>query len=122
MESQVAKLSRLDSKVLECLCLFVNDLVNEFSFNLISGHSVPPEELVEVVGHWFQQALGNIDMTAMFDDFLVYEFGDLGSGVVLWTVQFIGLRSGIVVLEHDLQGPTDINGLEILISWKESEN
>ena len=50
-------------------------------------------------------------MAPAFDDFAVDEAGDLGHGIVCWTVQFVGLGGCIVILEHVFKSLTDVDCL-----------
>ena len=51
-------------------------------------------------------------MTTALDDFTVYKLGDLGSRVVLGAVEFEGLTSSGVVVQHTFKGSTNVNGLD----------
>lgn len=98
MEGKVADLSRLDSKILECLRIRVDLLVNELPLHLIGTDGGPPEELVEIIGHWLQQGLGNVDVTAVLDDLTVNKLGNLRGGVVLRAVELKSLPSSSVIV------------------------
>ena len=86
-------------------------LVDVFALHLVGRHGVPPEKLVSPVGGRLQQGLGDVHVTTVFDDFTVNQLGNLGHGVVLRAVQFEGLTSGGVVVEHALETGADVNGL-----------
>lgn len=118
VESQVGQVGcLLHAQVLERLRLGVNDLVNKLALDLIGRQGVPPEVLVNVVGERFEEGLGNVDVAALLDDFAVDQFGNLGGGIVLGTVQLEGLTSSAVVVQHTLEGATDINGLDRSVGY-----
>lgn len=113
VEGQVREVGNLvHAQILEGLGLGVNLLIDELALDLVGGHGVPPEVLVEVVGEGLEESLGHVNMGALLDDFTVHQFGNLGGGVVLGTVELEGLANGAVVVQHLLEGSTDINGLE----------
>lgn len=86
-------------------------LINELALNLISRHGRPPQVFVEVVSSWLKNDLGKVDVATVLDDFFVDNFGKLGSGVLLGTVELEGLRSSVVIVQHALKSSSDINGL-----------
>lgn len=108
---QVGQLIRLNAQVLEGLGSRVDLLVHELPLHLVGGHGGPPDELVQVVGQGLQGALGDVDVAAVLDDFAVDQLGNLGGRVVLGAVKLIGLTGGRVVVEHELEGSTDVDGL-----------
>lgn len=113
VEGQVRQVGHLvHAQILEGLGLGVDLLIDEFALDLVRGHGVPPEVLVEVVGEGLEESLGHVDVGALLDDFAVHELGNLGGGVVLGTVELEGLANGAVVVQHLLEGGTDVNGLE----------
>lgn len=113
MEGQVGQIGGLvHTEVLEGLGGRVNHLVNELALHLVGGQGVPPQELVGVVREGLEESLGDVDVTALLDDFTVDQLGDFGGGVVLGAVQLEGLAGGAVIMQHSLQSGTDINGLE----------
>lgn len=113
VEGQVGQIGGLlHAEVLEGLGCRVDDLVDELALHLVGGQSVPPQGLVDVVGEGLEKSLGDVDVTALLDDFTVDQLGDLGGGVVLGTVQLEGLAGGAVIVQHALQSGTDINGLD----------
>ena len=112
MKSKTAELCRLDPKVFKSLCLWINLLINELSLNIIGRQYWPPESLVEQAGGWFEDGLGNIDVTTLLDNFFVYQLGKFCCLVVLWTVQLVSLFGSAVILKHFLQCLTNIDGLE----------
>jgi len=109
MKRQTAQLRRLNPQILERLRCRINLLVNELPLYLISGQDRPPERLVQKTSNRLQDRLGEIDMSAVLDDFTVYQLGDLGGGVVLGPVQLICLRGSGVILEHFLEGFTNVD-------------
>lgn len=113
VEGQVGQIGGLlHAEVLEGLGCRVDDLVDELALHLVGGQSVPPQGLVDVVGEGLEKSLGDVDVTALLDDFTVDQLGDLGGGVVLGAVQLEGLAGGAVIVQHALQSGTDINGLD----------
>ena len=116
MEGQVGQVgSLLHAQVLEGLGCGVDLLVEELAFHLVSGHGVPPEILVEVVGEGLEDGFGEVDVTALLDDFAVDQLGDLGGRVVLGSVQLECLTGGSVVVQHALQSGSDVDGLYLLV-------
>lgn len=113
VESEVAQLRRLNSKVLERLRSRVNLLVDKLALHLVGRHGVPPEKLVEVVGSRLHQDLGNIEMAAVLDDLAVNQLGNLRHGVVLRAVQLKSLTSRGVIMQHALESSSDIERLTI---------
>lgn len=119
VEGQVGQIGGLlHAQVLEGLGIRVDDLVEELALHLIGGQGVPPQELVDVVGEGLEEGLGDVNVTALLDDFTVDQLGDLGGGVVLGAVQLEGLTGGAVVVQHALQSGTDINGLDRVSSMQ----
>lgn len=119
VEGQVGQIGGLlHAQVLEGLGCRVNHLVHELALHLIGGQGVPPQELVHVVGEGLEDGLGDVDVTALLDDFTVDQLGDLGGGVVLGTVQLEGLAGGAVIVQHTLQSGTDIDGLDRVSSMQ----
>lgn len=113
VEGQVGQIGGLlHAEVLEGLGCRVDDLVDELALHLVGGQSVPPQGLIDVVGEGLEKSLGDVDVTALLDDFTVDQLGDLGGGVVLGTVQLEGLAGSAVIVQHALQSGTDINGLD----------
>jgi hypothetical protein len=111
VEGEVGQLIRLDSEILERLGCLVDFLVDKFALDLIGAQSVPPEVLVEKVSGGLQDALGNIDMAAALDDFPVNEFSNLSGRVVLGAVKLEGLAGSGVIVQHALEGRTDVDDL-----------
>lgn len=100
MESQAAKVGGLNAKILEGLCCRVNLLVNELSLNLICRKRRPPQGLVKDFCDRFENSLGNIDMTAVFDDLTVYEFRNFCSRIILGPIEFVSLGGSAVIVTH----------------------
>lgn len=111
MESQVSKVSWLDAEVLEGLRIWIDDLIQELTLNLVTGKDRPPKSLVKESGSWLEDSLWHVDVSAVLVDFLVDQLSDLGCGIVLWSVELVCLRGSVVVLEHFLQSVSDINGM-----------
>ena len=114
VEGQVGQIGQIglrNAEVLEGLRCGVDHLVDELTLNLIGGHGVPPEELVEVVSQGLQDGLGEVDVAALLDDFTVNQLGDLRSRVVLRTVQLVSLTGGGVVVQHSLKTLTNVDRL-----------
>lgn len=113
VEGQVRQIGNLvHAEILEGLGLGVDLLVDELALHLVGGHGVPPEVLVEVVGEGLENGLGDVDVSALLDDFTVHQLGDLRGGVVLGTVELESLTNRAVIVQHLLEGSTDVNGLE----------
>ena len=113
VEGQIGQIGGLlHAEVLEGLSLRVDDLVNELALDLVGGQSVPPKVLVDVVGEGLEKGLGDVDVAALLDDFAVDELGNLGCGVVLGSVKLECLTGSAVIVQHALEGGTDINGLD----------
>lgn len=111
MESKGGQINRLNAQVLEGLSIRVDHLVNELPLNLVRRDNGPPEQLVQVVRNRLQDRLGNVDVTAVLDDFTVNQLGNFGSRVVLGTVKFESLTSSGVIVKHTLQSIANIGGL-----------
>lgn len=116
MISEVGNVTRLNSEVLEGLCLRIDDLVEEFSLNLVSRHGMPPESFVENASHGLQYSLGDIDVSPLLEDFLINHLRNLGHSILLGAVKLESLTSGRVIVEHLFQTCTDVDGLGILES------
>jgi hypothetical protein len=113
MEGQVGQIgSLLHAQVLEGLGFWVDHLVDELTLDLVGRQGVPPQVLVDVVSEGLEEGLGDVDVAALLDDFAVDQLGNLGSGVVLGAVQLVCLTRGAVVMQHALEGGTDIDGLD----------
>ena len=111
VESQVSKVSWLNAEVLEGLCVWIDDLVQELTLNLVTRKNWPPKSLVEEGGSWLKNSLWHVDVSAVLVDFLVNQLSNLGCGVVLWAVKLVCLGSSAVILNHLLQSSSDINGV-----------
>jgi hypothetical protein len=111
MECETCELGWFNSKILEGLGSWIDFLVNELALNLVGGENGPPESLVQEAGCRLENTLGEVDVAAVLDDFLINQLGDLCCRVVGWAVQLVGLGCGAVILEHDLQRLTHINSL-----------
>jgi hypothetical protein len=116
VKGEVAELCGLNAEIFECLGRLVNLLVNELPLHLIGGDGMPPEELVQVVSHRLQDSLGNVDVAAALDNFTVNQFRNLRSRVVLRSIELESLAGSGVVVEHCLEGGTNVNGLYNMIS------
>lgn len=116
VEGEVAELCGLNAEIFECLGGLVNLLVNELPLHLIGGDGMPPEELVQIVSHRLQDSLGNVDVAAVLDNFTVNQFGNFRSRVVLRAIELESLAGSGVVVEHCLEGRTNIDGLYNMIS------
>lgn len=112
MVCQITQLGRLDAQILERLGSLLNRLVERFLFELVGRHDGPPDDFVEVVEDRFEEGFGQVDVSSFFEDFPVDELGDLGHGVIRWTVEFEGLADRGVVVADFLESFTDIDGLE----------
>lgn len=55
LECEVGNVTRLNVKILESLRLGIDDLIDEFSHNLIAASCGPPESLVQDVGNWLHK-------------------------------------------------------------------
>lgn len=111
MESKVAKLSRLNTKIREGLRSGIDLLVHIFALHLVGRHDVPPKKLVNPVGSRLQQELGHVDVAAVFNDFAVNQLGNLGRGVILRAIELEGLAGSGVVVKHALKTGADIDSL-----------
>lgn len=111
VEGEVADLRRFNVEVLECLGCWINMLVDELLLDLIGGNGSPPKVLVEVRCKRFHKAFRDVDMFSLFDDFLIDKLRDLSGGIVLWSVQLVGLASGCVIVEHIFESSSNINCL-----------
>ena len=111
MESHVSKLSWLNAKVLEGLCVWIDDLVQELTLDLVTRKNWPPKSLVKEGGSWLKDSLWHVDVSAVLVDFLVNQLSNLGCGVILWAVKLVCLGSSAVILNHLLQSGTYINGV-----------
>lgn len=108
---EVCDVSGLNTKILEGLGLGVNDLVHELALDLVGRESVPPERIVKHTSNRLEESLGDVQVSALLEDFLINKFGDLPHGVLLRSIQFEGLSGSAVVVEHLLQCRADIDGL-----------
>lgn len=116
VEGQVGQIgSLLHAQILEGLGCGVDFLVEELALDLVRGHGVPPDVLVEVVGERLEDGLGDVDVTALLDNFAVDELGNLGGRVVLGSVKLVCLTGGGIVVQHALQSGSDVNGLDRLV-------
>lgn len=106
---EVGNVTRLNAEVLEGLGFRIDDLIHEFSLDLICRHCVPPESLVENLSNGLQHRLGDIEMSALLEDFLVNKVCNLSHAVLLRSVELKGLSSGGVIIEHLLKSGTDID-------------
>ena len=86
MESQTAQFCGFNAQILEGLGAWVNLLVNEFPLDLICGSGRPPDQLIQPVSCRLQDALGQVDVPTVFDDFSIHKHCDLRSRVVLWSI------------------------------------
>lgn len=111
---EVGNVARFDTKVLECLGLRIDDLINELALDLIGRQRVPPKSLVKHTGDGLENSLWNVEMSPLLKDFLVYHLGDLCHAILLGTVELKGLAGSRVVVQHLLKCHTDINGLHRL--------
>lgn len=111
VESQVSKVSWLNAKVLEGLRIWIDDLIQELTLDLVTGKDWPPESLVKEGGSWLKDGLWHVDVSAVLVDFLVNQLSDLSCGVVLWAVKLVCLGGSAVILNHLLQSSSDINGV-----------
>lgn len=115
MEGQVGQIGQLGhAQVGKGLRLSVNNLVDVLTLDLVSGHGVPPEILVEVEGKGLEESLGNVDAGALLDDLSVDKRGDLRTRVLLGAVELEGLTDGALVVQHALQSASDIGSLAIV--------
>lgn len=112
MKSQAAELGWLNSKVAESLRRWINLLVDKFALDFVGGQDRPPESLVQDLGNWLNDLFRNIDVSAVLDDLLVYKLGNFSCRIILWTVEFKGLRCGAVILKHLLKSLTDVDCLQ----------
>lgn len=110
--SQISQVGLLDAEIRKGLSCGINLLVKELALHFISGHGVPPDVLVKVVGQGLEHSLGKVHMAALLDNFTVDQLGNLRSRVVLRTVQLESLAGGVVIMQHGFKALTDINGLE----------
>lgn len=111
MVGEVGDVNGLHAEILECLGLRVDDLVHELTLNLISGQGVPPQGLVQDTSDGLENSLGNVDVSALLEDFLVHKLSNLSHAVLLGSVQFVGLASGGVVVKQLLESGTNVDGL-----------
>lgn len=113
VEGQLGQISQLvHAQVRKGLGLRVNHLVEVLTLHLIGGHGVPPQSLVKVEGEGLEELLGHVDASALLDDLGVDKLGNLGSRVFLGAVELKGLADGALVVQHALQGASDIDSLE----------
>merc|ERR1712054_320865 len=108
---KVSNVAGHNVQILKGLGLGVNDLVQELALDLVGRDRPPVEVLVEETSHGFQDGLGDVDVTALLVDLLVDHAGNLRELVLLGTVQLKGLRGRRVVVQHLLQGRTNVNGV-----------
>ena len=101
----------LDTEILESLCVGVDDLIHELADGLVSATDVPPEKLVQDGCERGHDLEGQVDVLPGLEDFPVDQVLDLGHLVLLWSVEFVGLSSGAVVVEHLLEGGSYIDGV-----------
>jgi hypothetical protein len=118
VECQAAGISWLDIEVLEGFRCRVNLLINKFSFDFVGRGDRPPECLVEDAGHWLEDELRDIDMSAMLDNFPIHQLSNLCCGIILWAVEFVGLRGGIIILEHFFKALAHVDYLERSVAKK----
>lgn len=108
----------LNSQVGESESVWINDLVQELSLNLIRRDGWPPDGLVEDVGNWLEDGLWHVDVASLLHDFLLNQLLDLSHGKLFWAVELKGLAMSPVVVHDDLQSTGDIddvNWVELLL-------
>ena len=115
---EVADLTRLDAKILECLCCVVDDLVMELSLNLVGRRDGPPQQLVQETSDGLENGLGHIDVSALLVNFPVHKLSNLGRRIILRPIELESLRGGGVVVEHELQSLANIDDLNT--SWSDA--
>lgn len=86
MKSVILQFAWLYVQVFECLRLPVNDLVKKFPFNFIRRGRLPPERAIEKLCYWFHYGFWNVDVSTLFENFSVYELGDLCHRVICRSV------------------------------------
>lgn len=109
---ELADVTRLDTKVLERLGVLIDDLVNVLHLDLLFRDNWPPQQLVQDDSNRLQDLPGHVDVLALVEDFSVDHLGNLGSRVFLGAVQLVGLRSRVVVVEHQFKSMADIDRVD----------
>ena len=103
--------TRLDTQILECLGLGINNLIHELTLHQVGRESVPPEHLVQDSGDGLHESLGDIDMSPLLEDFYVHHGGNLGHSILLGAIELKGLADSRLVVEDLLKGSTNIDRL-----------
>lgn len=106
---EFADLAGLDTEVLERLSLLIDYLINVLHLDLLCRQHWPPEKLVENPGSRLEDLPRNVDVSPLGENLLVDHLGDLGSGVLLGSVQLIDLRGSGVVVKHQLKSVTNVD-------------
>ncbi len=125
MVSKVSKVNWLDAEILEGLGVWIDDLIDELALDLVTGKNRPPKSLVKESGGWLKDGLWHVNVSAVLVNFLVNQLSDLGHRIVLWSVKLVCLGCGAVILEHLLEGRSDIDGVhrpEALLHVVRGEN
>lgn len=102
LENQIVKNGRGDAQIGKGAGVLIDDLVNEHALDLIRRNGGPVDVLTES-GQELVDLLGEVDLFEFVQGGFLDHGVDLGHGVLLGAVQFVGFAGCRVVVSHDFE-------------------